>query len=200
MPNHHQNRQNVVISPGEKKALSRAGIDTESLGFPAAGVVLSDREQAFVSAYVQMGGDRTGAARRAGFPHPPQDAAALMRKPGILAAIKREQALAVSGLVVMADKVLSDILGDEEAGAKVRIAAARVAYERGGVLKKAALDAAKEAAGLGDLSSMGVPELERTIADAAARIAQAERDRRAVTLSPGPDGSFSPVHNAETSG
>lgn len=190
-----QNRQNVPISDRERKALARIGVTPDDLGLPAQGLVLGERQMAFVMAYVENGGDRTKAADQAGYSNPKQSAADLMRSPAIRTAIQREQALAVAGMVALADKTLSVILGDEDQPAKVRIAAARVAYERGGVLKRAALDAAKPNGDAGDLADMTPEELQRVIAEAAQRIA--DREGAARTLEPGPDGIYQPVQNGQ---
>lgn len=189
-----QNRQNVPVTERERKALTRAGIDPGELGLPAAGLVLGERQIAFVEAYIANGGDRVKAAAAAGYGAPKQSAADLMRSPAIKAAIKREQALAVAGMVALADKTLSGILGDVDQPAKVRIAAARVAYERGGALKRAAMDAVRDGEGSGDLSEMGIEELQRVIVEASQRVA-ARAAPDAVDMAPGPDGAYQAVRN-----
>lgn len=153
--------------------MSRIGVNESDLALPAVGLVLSDQQQAFVQEYVQNGGKADLAASAAEYPEPAKDGRALLRLPSIQAGIRREQALAVAGLVHMSDKVLSDVLNSVTTDAKVKIAATRIAYERAGVLQEARHEADRKAAGGGTMAGMSVHELERVVAEAEARIAAA---------------------------
>lgn len=168
--NDGQNGQNVTVSSREAKALAKLGAAPSDLVLPEAGWVLNEQQNAFVEAYVRNGGDHSAAAAESEYPEPAKDGRGLLRLPSIRAAIKREQEIVIAGLVAAADKALSDILRYQDTAPKEKISAARVAYERAGAIKLATIEAERQAGGIGALSGMSVPELERAILEAEQRL------------------------------
>lgn len=167
------------------KALIAMGLDPSEIEAAPAGVHLSALQAQFVAAYVEHGGNLTLAGAAAGLA-PGRETRAMLAHPGVMAAIRREAALQAQANVAAADMAIGAILTGAGAD-REKIAAAKVAFERVGVMKRAELEAEREAAAPGDMSRMSEAELERLIEATAAKIA-ARRPGDGVVL----DGSGAP--------
>lgn len=161
-------RQNVRLAPGDVRALAALGV--EAVDLPDTGA-LTARQRAFAENVVANGGNEKLAALAAGYPADGlRDALTdLRRHAGVQAAIRLEQAASVARLVRLSDKVVGDILGDEAQHPKVRLTAARLAYERSGSIKRAQIEAGRDNDGR-DLSAMSVGDLERLVRELGAKV------------------------------
>ena len=98
---------------------------------------LTDKQDMYVSYLVRDGMNRTQAARQAGFKWPKQAAHELDQNPKIIAKIRIERnKLYQTELAPKAVRTLKDIMGDPEAPASARVAAARTALELAGDIGK----------------------------------------------------------------
>lgn len=182
-------RQNVRLAGRDARALAALGVETVDL--PDTGA-LTARQRAFAENVVANGGNEKLAALAAGYPAESlRDALTdLRRHAGVQAAIRLEQAASVARLVRLSDKVVGDILADGAQHPKVRLTAARLAYERSGSIKRAQLDAARGDDGR-DLSAMSVGDLERLVRELGARV-QAAGLGPMIDVTPGGDASGMP--------
>ena len=172
-------KQDKPDKKSEGRALAAMGLDPAEVQAGPAGIHLSEEQAAFVTAFVDHG-NKAQAALMTGITEPAA-IRAMMANPNVQAAIKAELRLKVLANVVAADAAVERVLTQGGYTGREQIAAAKVAFERAGLLKAAELDAERQAATTGDLSRMSEGELERVIADAAARIA-ARKPGEGVTL------------------
>ena len=98
---------------------------------------LTTRQDAFVSYLVHDGMGRTQAARQAGYSAPKQTAYNLTSSPKVIAKIRNERnKLYQTELATTAVQTLKDVMGDPEAPASARVAAARTSLELAGDIGK----------------------------------------------------------------
>lgn len=98
---------------------------------------LTDSQITFVSHLVLSGVTPTEAARRAGYSHPKNRAWELLRKPHIVAAIRKEQERFIDGdLANVALKTLRSIMENEKSPANARVAASRAVLEAAGYFSR----------------------------------------------------------------
>ena len=98
---------------------------------------LTNKQDLYVSYLVREGMNRTQAARQAGFKWPKQAAHELDQNPKIIAKIRIERnKLYQTELAPRAVRTLKDIMGDPEAPASARVAAARTSLELAGDIGK----------------------------------------------------------------
>ncbi|MGH9427031.1 MAG: terminase small subunit, partial [Terriglobia bacterium] len=98
---------------------------------------MSNKQAAFVVAYVSNGGNATQAAREAGFSEKSarQIGGCLARKPHVQKAIEAEQRRTLQGrLASRALRVLEDIMNDTSAPAGARVDAAKTVLDRAGMV------------------------------------------------------------------
>jgi hypothetical protein len=99
----------------------------------AATAGLTEKQQAFVLAYVANGGIATQAAQSAGYAHSHQEGWRLMNIPTVRAAIRAEQSRVIQcDLATLGVKVIKDLMVNEDTPAHVRFQAARFALESAG--------------------------------------------------------------------
>ena len=98
---------------------------------------LTDMQEAFVTYLVRDGMNRTQAARQAGYHSPKQTAYDLTSSPKMIAKIRIERnKLYQTELATTAVQTLKDVMGDPEAPASARVAAARTSLELAGDIGK----------------------------------------------------------------
>jgi hypothetical protein len=133
---------------------------------------LTEKQRAFVSAYLENGGKQTDAARRAGYAEPLSSAWQLLRNRAVLAAIHDEtiQRVATGGAIGVG--VLVEVAQDRAAPPAARVSAAKWLAEAAGHGL-----AARKAGELADddvpLEARSLGELEQMAADLAAQLRQA---------------------------
>jgi hypothetical protein len=161
-----------------KSALALMGITEAEVTAAPAGVHLSEQQAAFVDCFIETG-NRSEAALMAGITDP-KEIRSMMANPNVVAAIKLGSVAEVLSNVVAGDAAVRRVLNGSDYTGREKIAAAKVAFERAGVLKAAELNAEKAAATTESLSRLSEGDLERVIADAAARIAARKPGDRVV--------------------
>lgn len=109
------------------------GLVTRSHGGRIAGTVgLTDRQTAYVKAYVRNGGNADGAAREAGYANPHCSGWQVLQLPHVREAIHDEQSRKLRGLASLALGTLEDILRDEDAPLRVKADVAIKVLDRAG--------------------------------------------------------------------
>jgi hypothetical protein len=140
-------------------------------------VRLTDRQEAFAVAYVDLGGNATRAALQAGYS--PNCArvlgSRLARNPQVQAAIRAEQQRLIGGrLASAALGVLEQVMCDENAPAGARVDAAKTLLDRAG------LGAIAPGSGKADDFSpreISPEEIQRLLAESKARLAQLQASK-----------------------
>ena len=98
---------------------------------------LTNMQDLFVTYLVRDGMNRTQAARQAGYHSPKQTAYDLTSSPKMIAKIRIERnKLYQTELATTAVQTLKDVMGDPEAPASARVAAARTSLELAGDIGK----------------------------------------------------------------
>ena len=137
---------------------------------------LTPMQAKFVAEMSRGAGTPTDAARRAGYAggNAGQRAYELLHTPHIVAAIQAEQRTALTEVVGLAVKALRDVLSDESAAPRDKIAAARVVLDRTGLGPTKPQEPEKADKPLEELS---IAELEARIAAAHARLITVPAER-----------------------
>ena len=134
---------------------------------------LTDRQRAFVRAYIANGANATDAASQAGYSNPESEGWRLRQLPHIIAAIHAEIARTIGDdLASLAVGVVRDILRDPAAPLKLRLDAAKTALDRAGYIAPKAADPAAPAE---------KPKSEMTLAELEAELAKLKADIEGAT-------------------
>lgn len=98
---------------------------------------LTDMQDRFITNLIRDGLPRTEAARRAGYKAPAVAACELMQSTKVITKIRNERnKLYQTELATSAVQTLKDVMGDPEAPASARVAAARTSLELAGDIGK----------------------------------------------------------------
>lgn len=160
--------------------------------FMAAGSGLTDKQRAFVTAYIANGAKAADAARTAGYADPYGAAYQQMRNRAVLEAIRENTLHQIAAGGAVGVGVLLEIATDKAAPAPARVSSAKWLAEAAGH-GLAAVKAGQGAMGTGDkaLEDMTLQELDAFINAGMASV-QAVRDQRARTIDADPDTGETP--------